>query len=54
MKYFDSKFRDQNSVSKEIVTHVTCCTDTKIMKVIVSSVVNSILVGLLNNVGLAV
>ena len=54
VKYFDSKFRDQNVVTKEITTHVTCCTDTKIMKVIVSSVVNSILIGLLNNVGLAV
>ncbi|KAJ3304739.1 hypothetical protein HDV03_002424 [Kappamyces sp. JEL0829] len=43
IKYFNSKFRDQNKTEKAIITHITCCTDTKVMEVIVSAVLTSIL-----------
>ncbi|KAJ3366571.1 hypothetical protein HDU91_001792 [Kappamyces sp. JEL0680] len=52
IKYFDAKFRDQNKLEKQIVSHVTCCTDTKIMEVIVDSVLESIISGLLTSEGL--
>ena len=53
IKYFDQKLRDQDKInSKEIRTHVTCCNDTKIMKVIMSSVLVGILSGKLNSTGL--
>ncbi|KAJ3304741.1 hypothetical protein HDV03_002426 [Kappamyces sp. JEL0829] len=52
IKYFEAKFKDQNRYSKEIVTHVTCCTDSKIMRVICANMISSIISGQLKNLGL--
>ncbi|KAI8927426.1 guanine nucleotide binding protein, alpha subunit [Entophlyctis helioformis] len=47
-RYFERKFTSQNQEpNKKIYTHVTCCTDTKTMEVVVTTVANSML-----NIGL--
>ncbi|KAJ3301707.1 Guanine nucleotide-binding protein G(t) subunit alpha-2 [Kappamyces sp. JEL0829] len=53
IKYFDTKFRDQNKNGNKVVTHVTCCTDTKVMETIINTVVEAIVDCLLNTIGLA-
>ncbi|KAJ3364857.1 hypothetical protein HDU91_002421 [Kappamyces sp. JEL0680] len=57
IKYFDFKFRDQvkNKHMKEnkLSTHITCCTDTKIMHRIISTVLTAITDEALDDVGLS-
>jgi hypothetical protein len=38
IEYFASKFVSQSNLKNHIVTHVTCCTDTKSMDIIIQSV----------------
>ncbi len=54
IKYFDSKFRDPVVVNRHIPMYVTCCTDTEFMKVIVSTVIQSVMEGLLSEAGFSV
>ncbi|KAJ3306050.1 hypothetical protein HDV03_000587 [Kappamyces sp. JEL0829] len=51
-EFFRKKFLSQCAVDRNINTHVTCCTDTKGMEVIIASILNSIVSGLLGNAGL--
>lgn len=51
IKYFDGKFKDPNIVSKPVATHVTCCTDSEFMKVIILTVVQTVLEGRLKEAG---
>lgn len=53
IKYFESKFKDPNIVSKPVTTHITCCTDTEFMKVILWTVVKTVLDGRLKEAGFA-
>jgi hypothetical protein len=52
LKYFDSKFRDQNKSQNLIITHITCCTDTTMMNTIVKGVLNALVKSFLKNQGL--
>ncbi|KAJ3304740.1 hypothetical protein HDV03_002425 [Kappamyces sp. JEL0829] len=53
VKYFEIKFRNQRrGHANEIMTHVTCCTDTKLMKVVMDGVLVGILQGQINKVGM--
>ena len=39
LKFFDTKFRAQvKDPNKGIVTHITCCTDSSMMHVIIGSI----------------
>lgn len=39
LKFFDKKFRAQvKDANKEIITHITCCTDSSMMQVIIGSI----------------
>ncbi|KAJ3256081.1 hypothetical protein HK103_005764 [Boothiomyces macroporosus] len=43
LAFFKKKFEAQVKTKHSLVVHVTCCTDTKAMTVIISSLINSIL-----------
>ena len=51
IKYFESKFLDQKIVSKQITSHVMSCTDTEDMKDIISTVIQTVLMGRLRDTG---
>ena len=42
IKYFDSKFRDPNVVTRNIPMHLTCCVDTNSMTAILSELMESL------------
>ncbi|KAL2916671.1 hypothetical protein HK105_203785 [Polyrhizophydium stewartii] len=52
VRFIDKKFRSKNQVEgKRIVSHTTCCTDTRAMKVIISSVLDSMVESNLKETG---
>ncbi|KAJ3366572.1 Guanine nucleotide-binding protein alpha-2 subunit [Kappamyces sp. JEL0680] len=49
--YFDKKFRECRNEPTGMVTHVTCCTDTTTMSVIISSVLDALIQNVLKGQG---